>query len=503
MNRAVIYARYSSEKQNEQSIEGQLRVCKEYAKRQNLKIVNSYIDRAQSGKDDDRKEFSKMMSDSTKDLFDYVIIYKLDRFSRNKYDSAVHNHTLKKNGVRRLSAMENITDGPEGVLMESILEGMAEYYSLELEQKVRRGIKENLLKGKTIGGNRLFGYTTENSKHVIVSSEADIVIKIYEMYLDGYTASEIVSAINLLGYSFNNNKVYRALKNKKYIGIYEHDDEVYTNIYPRIISDELFYKVQSRLNKNKKAPAARKAKVPYYLTGKLYCGKCGRPMNADSTNKLDKTYHYYTCNKSKVSNHKCSTGRISKTQIETIVANYVINDIITDKHFHELFKESIESYNEAIADNTKVKQLEITLKKTNKQIKNIVDTVKDGLSSSSLLQELSRLESLAEDMKSEIDKENLLTPSKIDDRIAYYLIKDFLNLSNKEKTTEYVLDAFVKKVIYDDDSVTIAINFNKELEYKITMDELMSSNLYLQGVPLDDKSNYMIYKGYIIYRFVF
>lgn len=503
MNRAVIYARYSSEKQNEQSIDGQLRVCKDYAKRQNLKIVSTYIDRAQSGKDDDRKEFSKMMRDSAKDLFDYVIIYKLDRFSRNKYDSAVHNHTLKKNGVRRLSAMENITDGPEGVLMESILEGMAEYYSLELEQKVRRGIKENLLKGKTIGGNRLFGYSTENSKHVIVSAESDIVKKIYELYLDGYTAAKIVEKINPLGYSFNNNKIYRTLKNKKYIGIYEHEGEVYTNVYPRIVSDALFYKVQSKLNKNKKAPASRKAKVPYYLTGKLYCAKCGRPMNADSTNKSDKTYHYYTCNKSKVSNHKCSNGRISKSQIESLLANYVIRDILKDEHFHELFKDSIESYNKLLSDDTKIKSLESNLKKTKKQIGNIVASVKDGLSSNALLEELTRLERLSEELKDQIDTEKLLKPTKIDDRIAYYLIDKFLSLTKKEKSIEYVLDAFVKKVIYDDDSVIIAINFNKELEYKITMEELMSSISYLQGVPSNNKSNYMIYKGYIIYRFVF
>lgn len=483
MNRAVIYARYSSDKQNEQSIEGQFRVCKDFANKQNLDIVGSYVDRAQSGKYDDRTEFQKMMRDSGKDLFDYVIIYKLDRFSRNKYDSAVHGHTLKKNGVRRLSAMENISNGPEGILMESMLEGMAEYYSLELEQKVRRGIKENLLKGKSIGGNRLYGFRTKDSKHVIDEDEAQVINSIYEMYNNGLTANEIVSELKNLGLTFNNNQIYRTLRNKKYIGIYEHEGTFYSNMFPKLIDEKLFYSVQKKVDKNKKSPAAKKAKVPYYLRGKLYCGKCGRPMNADSTNKKEKTYNYYTCNKTKIKAPKCPVNRISKSQIETLVANYVLNNIMTDKHFHELFIDSIESYNKEIADDTNIKGLEKSLKRVNKQISNIVKSVKDGFSSRVLLEELSRLEKEAEELQINIDKESLIKPAKIDDRIAYFMMRKHLDIVDKEDITETVLDAFVKKVIYDEESLTIVINFNKHMEYTLSKKELESSILSLQGVP--------------------
>ena len=152
MKTAVIYARYSSDSQTEQSIEGQLHVCQDYAKRNDITIVNTYIDRAMTGTNDKRTDFQKMLKDSTKKAWDYVIVYKLDRFSRNKYEMAMHKKTLKDNGIKLLSAMENIPDTPEGIILESLLEGMAEYYSAELSQKVKRGMNQTRQKGNFTGG---------------------------------------------------------------------------------------------------------------------------------------------------------------------------------------------------------------------------------------------------------------------------------------------------------------------------------------------------------------
>jgi DNA invertase Pin-like site-specific DNA recombinase len=155
---AVVYARYSSAGQTEQSIEGQLRVCKEFAERQHFDIVDEYIDRATTGTNDNRPSFQKMLADAKGKHWEVIIVYKLDRFARNKYDSVIHKHNLKKLGVRIQSATEAISDSPEGRMMESILESMAEMYSEDLSQKVRRGIKESLIKGKHIGGVAMYGY---------------------------------------------------------------------------------------------------------------------------------------------------------------------------------------------------------------------------------------------------------------------------------------------------------------------------------------------------------
>ena len=123
MKKAVIYARYSSDRQTEQSIEGQLRDCYEYAQRNDIVVVDKYIDRAMTGTNDNREDFQRMLKDSDKKAWDYVLVYKLDRFSRNKYEMAIHRKHLKDNGIKILSAMENIPDSPEGILLESLLEG--------------------------------------------------------------------------------------------------------------------------------------------------------------------------------------------------------------------------------------------------------------------------------------------------------------------------------------------------------------------------------------------
>ena len=144
---AVIYARYSCEKQTEQSIEGQLRICYDYAERNGITIVGTYIDRATTGTNDKREQFQQMLKDSANGIWTMVLVYKLDRFSRNKYETAMNKKTLRDNGVKLVSAMENIPDTPEGIILESLLEGMAEYYSAELSQKVLRGLNENRQKG--------------------------------------------------------------------------------------------------------------------------------------------------------------------------------------------------------------------------------------------------------------------------------------------------------------------------------------------------------------------
>lgn len=123
MQTAVIYARYSSENQTEQSIDGQLRVCKEYAQRNGILILDTYIDRAMTGTNDNRPDFQRMIKDSSRKEWNYILVYKLDRFSRDKYATAIHKRTLKNNGVKVLSAMENIPDTPEGIILESLLEG--------------------------------------------------------------------------------------------------------------------------------------------------------------------------------------------------------------------------------------------------------------------------------------------------------------------------------------------------------------------------------------------
>lgn len=240
----VIYARYSSDRQTEQSIEGQLKECYEYARRNGYTIVGEYIDRAISGTTDHRPEFLRMIADGDKKLFQAVLVYQLDRFARNRYDSATYKAKLKKNGIRVLSARENISDDASGVLMEAVLEGMAEYYSVELSQKIRRGMDINAEKCLSTGGNLALGFRVDSEKHIQIDPDtAPVVQKIFEMYASGQSMADIIRYLNAnqiktsYGNEFNKNSINRILRNKRYIGVYTYRDKE-TIFYKGIMPSE-------------------------------------------------------------------------------------------------------------------------------------------------------------------------------------------------------------------------------------------------------------------------
>lgn len=195
--KAVIYARYSSDSQREESIEGQLRECTEYAERNGITILRSYIDRALSARTADRPEFQNMIKDSEQKLFDVVLIWKLDRFSRDRYDSAHYKRILKKNGVKVVSATEIISEGAEGIILESVLEGYAEYYSADLSEKVIRGMTDNALKCKFNGGTLPIGYQIDSDQCFQLDPlTAPFVREAFQRYDEGATMTQIRDWLN-------------------------------------------------------------------------------------------------------------------------------------------------------------------------------------------------------------------------------------------------------------------------------------------------------------------
>ena len=259
-------ARYSSDNQREESIEGQLRECQAFAKKNDITLLEPYIDRALSAKTDHRPNFLKMIKDSAAKKFDVVIVWKLDRFSRNRVDSAHYKYVLRKNGVKVISATESISEGSEGILLESVLEGIAEYYSAELSEKVVRGLTENALKCKYNGGTLPIGYTVdENQFFQIDPVAAPAVLDAFKKYAKGATMQEITDELNIKGIrtvrgtKISLNTVTRMLHNRRYIGEYQYRDVVVPNGIPAIVSAKLFEQVQERAAANKKAPAKHKA----------------------------------------------------------------------------------------------------------------------------------------------------------------------------------------------------------------------------------------------------
>ena len=390
----VVYARYSSHNQNEQSIEGQLEYCKNYAKQNNYNIIHEYIDRAQSGTNDDRPEFLKMIEDSNKKNFEGVLVYQLDRFARNRYDSAIYKRTLKKNNVRVFSARENINDDASGVLMESVLEGMAEYFSVELGQKVKRGMKINAdncyYNGGTVPlGLKLIevdsnitdatGRIVKKKKYAIDEDTAPIVQKIFEMYNSGYLMADIIRYMNdknvktATGGEFNKNSIRNILLNKKYIGIYSYNGIDTIGGIPRIIDDETFNKTQDIMFKNKKAPARARAKTEYLLTTKLFCGHCKEMMTGYSgTSKNGKLYNYYMCNNAR--KKLCNKKAVQKDYIEDLIVEQA-REILTDDNINKIADEVVKLANKE-RENAVLKRLNKMLKENEKQKANLFDSLK-------------------------------------------------------------------------------------------------------------------------------
>lgn len=296
--KAVIYTRYSSGSQREESIEGQVKECTAFAEKNGYTIIGTYADRAISGTTDNRPEFQKMINDSKRKLFDLVIVWKLDRFARNRYDSDRYKNQLKKNGVKVISATEAISAGAEGILLESVLEGMAEYYSEAPKEKVVRGLTVNASKCKWNGGTLPVGYVVGLEQRLEVNSTtAPFVREAFKMYDDGHTITEIRNYLkgkcvtNTKGKPISWSAVQHMLSNRRYIGEYAFRDVVVPDGIPAIVPRDLFDRVQERLAKNSKAPARAKADETYLLTTKIFCGHCGTSMSGESGKSRNGTVH--------------------------------------------------------------------------------------------------------------------------------------------------------------------------------------------------------------------
>ena len=228
MARAVFYGRFSSNNQREESIDAQLRAVEDFARKNSYELVGNYADKAKSGTNSSkRSEFLRMIKDAEWGLFEVVIVHKLDRFSRDKYDSALYKRKLKQCGVRLISVTEQLDDSPESVILESVIEGMAEYYSKNLARETLKGLKENGYKALHNGGKPPLGYDVNSEKKYIINErEAESVRLIFDMYTTGYSQSEMVNELNERGFKtklgtiFKSNSIHSILTNEKYTGVY-------------------------------------------------------------------------------------------------------------------------------------------------------------------------------------------------------------------------------------------------------------------------------------------
>ena len=464
MKTAVIYARYSSNSQTEQSIEGQLTVCQKYALDNGLHIVETYIDRAMTGTNDNRAAFQKMLADSEKNTkWEIVLVYALDRFGRNATEVAVNKQRLQKNGKTLISATQRTSvniDGSrnlDGILLENVYIGLAEYYSVELSEKIKRGQKENRKKGFHCGGQIAYGYRSVDRKLQIVEEEAEAVRFIFDQYGHGVTVSKIIEQLTKKGYMHDGapckpSCIYSILRNKNYIGIYEYKGEVFTDIYPQIISNEAFTRVRTRIDANK--TGSRSVQTVYLLRGKLKCGYCGMPISAESgASHTGEKKYYYKCHGRKKYKNGCTKTTIKKELLEEFVIEFVLGELKRSENIENAVNAIMSLQEKYIRDNPNLSILKKEKKQVDTALNNLMRAIEAGIISATTQRRLNELE----EQQTELERKILIEESKqavlLDrEQIERYYLKALTT------DPERLINTIIKEIVLYNDKIEVYLN---------------------------------------------
>ena len=470
--RLVAYYRYSGGSgQTEQSIEGQRRDCEAYAKLHGMTIQHEYIDRHISGKTDDRASFQQMIRDSDKGAFDMVICWKTDRFARNRYDSAVYKKRLRDNGVEIIYAAESNIAGAEGIIIEGLMESLAEYYSAELAEKMRRGMRESALKCQAINRCRPLGFTTDAGKKFIIDERTAPAVRfIFEHYAAGESAAYIVEQLNEKGYrtsqgnEFNKSSINRIIQNEMYRGVYiskAYDVRIEGGV-PAIVDDDLWRRAQAMAKLNKQKRAKYSAKADYFLSGKLYCGECGCLMKGisghSSTN--GEVYRYYAC-----SNPKCKKHNIPKEELEGKVIQAIIDNLLQPEAM-EALAEAMVAVQEADADKPDAEReaIQQELADVRRRSKNILDAIENGTANPHLTARLDELTERENTLRFQLSTLTDEKPLRFTKEEYLFLLEQFL-IDPAERNENYgrrVVHTFVTSMEVSDSKLLIYFNISEE-----------------------------------------
>ena len=479
----------------DESIDAQIRAIEEYADKNDIKIVNKFIDRAKSATSDKRPAFQEMIKYCEADNtgISMVIVHKLDRFSRDKYDSAMYKQKLKVKGIRVVSVLENLDNSPESLILESVIEGMAQYYSANLAREVAKGQKENALKALHNGGDAPLGYDVAFDKTYLVNEEEAQAVKIiFDMYVNGYSYSNIIDKLNDLGYKtkrgnkFGKNSLHGILSNEKYTGVYvfnktqrkgvngkrnghkqKSDDEIIKveGGMPQIIDREVFLQAQEMMQKRKKAPGSHKATTLYLLTGLIRCGECGHAMQGNRRkDKYGNDYISYRCGCRK-QKRDCKNKEIKRDYLEEFVLTELEKHVLNDEAIPVLSKALNERLKTKSNDNHEMlTNLRNKLEKVNKEIENILNAIMSGIVNNVLKNKLDELEKVKLNLELKINElsvesDDVVSVDITEDQIRsmFGKFKDFVLTRTLPECKKFIGD-YIKEVIVYKDHIEVVFN---------------------------------------------
>lgn len=483
----VAYARFSSDNQREESIDAQLRAIRSYCDQKGYVLLDTYVDEARSATTDDRPSFQRMVRDAATGNFSAVIVHKLDRFSRNRYDSAIYKKQLRDHGVRVESVLEHLDDSPESVILESLLEGMSEYYSKNLAREVRKGQNENALKCRHNGGVPLYGYSVDKDGYYVINEyEAAAVRAIFQLVKTGHSYQEIISIMTERGYrtrsgkKFSYSTIHHMLHNEKYNGTYVYnrtmpqpkggkrtnasrpDDEILRipDGMPAIVDMPTFLEVQKIMKRrnNQSAVAAGHAKEVYLLQGLIKCGNCGSPMvGARRKDGRDKKLRVsYECSGRKRKRTNCMMRNVSRDLVENLVIDHLEKYVLSDEAIaraKEILAEEIEKNSKTAPDG--LNALKKDLADTNAALDHLIDAIAAGVDALRMKDKIDALEAKRISLEQQITliESRQHTFDSIQLAGLDAVLSQYRNIRSKDrKEQKEIINKFVKEVlVYDND----------------------------------------------------
>lgn len=485
MQTAVLYARYSSDKQREASIDDQLRVCREFCEREGFEVLRAYTDYALSGKTDQRPEFRRMIANAPES--DVVVVYMFDRFSRDRYDSIVYKKQLADCGVRVVSATEPVDRTPEGQLQEGMLEVIAAYYVADLARKTRRGMEGNALLAKD-NGYKLFGYDTdpETRRYVVNESEAAVVREVFARHIAGdgiyAIARDLASRgwVTTTGRPVDYNWCWRVLNRKAYTGLYSWGGIEVADGMPVIIDSETFAKAQ-RVPKRK--PREGEEFALYRLSGKLFCGSCHEPMHGSGgTGKSGKRYYYYICKE----RGDCKR-RVRRELVEDAVAEAVL-DITADEERMRIVARRLVEAREASAEDGEIEACDARIAALEAEQHNLTKAVMKGFVNDEVV---SRNEAIKEELAVLHGRRGDLLGAEAgfdEDTIVEFLAHGF-----DRDDEDFIFGTLVNSAYLYEDCIVAVVNLRGEdgdfIDVRVDLEQWKRKHpndvfgCYLSGVP--------------------
>ena len=478
----MIYARFSSHNQREASIEQQVEMCTALAKRMGLTVLDTYSDKAISGRTDNRPSFQRMMNDATTGMFDYVLAWKSNRMGRNMLEAMLNDATLQEEGVRTVYVEEDFEDNAAGRFALRNMMNVNQFYSESMAEDVRRGMMDNATKCM-VNGRTPFGYKKgKDGKYEIVPDQAEIVREIFNRVIEGWPHVDIMDDLNARGIKNRDGNIWqrttfdKMLRNEQYIGVYKFSGVRTEGGIPPILDRETFEEVQLLLTTKKHPRGRRRNTQDYMLTGKLFCGQCGSPMvGICGTSRNGDRHYYYLC-QGKHNKNGCTKQNEKQEKIEQAVVNY-IKKLIMDDATIDWLLDGLQEFEATLRAQSTVTAMEKELAETEKAIGNLMRAIEAGIITETTKGRMMELEKQKKDLQQRIRIENkLLMPLDPED-IRFALIKYRNTNMNDRQYQRELINTLIKAVYVFDDHLTIVGNRGTNDTAEIRFDDLCSIDL--------------------------